>query len=193
MSLHLNIVIYYFLTLTLYTVDNLTWLQEPPQAYEDYESFLKRTFTRRPNESEQEFVKRTFTKYDDETDSSYLERIDTLIASNNDRAFYNTDYKDITRRYFDMKYEKKGYENLDEYNRRILTRKQEETFDLYKARIKCIKNIKPQLTCWNSFAFDRNTYGGYRLQTRSSIPNNYQNNFMTLERNYNNMNFLVSI
>lgn len=181
-------------TLVYANLRTLSWFQESPHTNEDYESFLKRVFTRQPNECEQEFVKRIFTKYDDESDSSYLHRIDTLIAINNDKAFYNTDYKHITHHYFDRKYEKRGQENLDEYNRRILTRKEEEPFDIYKARIKCIKNIKPHLTCWNSFSFDRNINCGYRIQTRSSVPNIYQgNNLITSERNYNKMNVLVSI
>lgn len=79
-------------------------------------------------------------------------------------ALYKPEYKDITHRYFEIRYKQNENENSEEYFKRILTKKLYESFEIYVRRIKYLQTLFPDLKCWRAFEFVRVSNIGYRLK-----------------------------
>lgn len=139
-------------------------MQVLPNKDEDFEVYCKRIFTKLPTESEKSYIKRTFGKYDNEDDDAFLKRLDTVTKVINNEAFYKPEYRDLTKRYFGVRYAQNKNESREQYLRRILRRRSHETYEIYVRRIKYLQLMFPDLECWPAFEFVTTSEAGYRLK-----------------------------
>lgn len=82
----------------------------------------------------------------------------------NDQVFYKAEYRDLTMMYFEIKYKQEKNESRDNYFKRILTKRADEPYDLYEARIKYLKKFMPSLECWDVFELVKDSETGYRFK-----------------------------
>ena len=132
-----------------------------------------------PFEDEKLYVARVFHKYENEDENSYLIRVRTVLETfNNFNGWYNIKYLDLTKQYFTLEYQQKEGESRDSYYKRIFSKQSDESFDLYRNRIKVLTKLFPILEYWQSGKEDQPTRNGKPSEgkTERSVPGADTNN-----------------
>lgn len=131
---------------------------------ESLEDYCIRYFARFPFEDKELYVARVFHKYENEDVNGYLLRVRTIMeVFNTFNGWYNLKYLNLTKQYFTLEYQQQEDESRESYYKRILSKKMNESFDLYRSRIKLLIKLFPKLDLWQGNKEDRSKLNDYTL------------------------------